>query len=125
MPGYFELKVIDVFSSAHSLREYEGNCERIHGHNWKVEAVISCDALDNRGIGIDFKDMKGALKAVLGDLDHKNLNEIAPFDRINPSSENLASYIFSRLESTVPPDVRVQSVTVWESDSASASYVRK
>jgi 6-pyruvoyltetrahydropterin/6-carboxytetrahydropterin synthase len=121
--GHFELKVVDVFSSAHSLRGYEGNCERVHGHNWKVEVVVSCLGLDDRGLGIDFRDLKTALKDVLEGLDHKNLNDVEPFDKVNPSSENLASYIFVGIKKRVPTNISLKRVTVWESESASASYV--
>lgn len=123
MGGHFELKVVDVFSSAHSLRGYAGNCERVHGHNWKVEVVVSCSGLDERGLGIDFRDLKSALKDVLGRLDHKNLNEVEPFDKMNPSSENLASYIFTDLEKRMPEKILLKRVTVWESEYASASFV--
>lgn len=123
MAGHFELKVSDIFSSAHSLRGYEGNCERIHGHNWKVDVVVACQELDDQGMGVDFKDLKRALKNVLEGLDHKNLNDVEPFDRVNPSSENIASYIFSQLEKRVSNNISLMRVTVWESESACASYV--
>ncbi|NIO15950.1 MAG: 6-carboxytetrahydropterin synthase QueD [Deltaproteobacteria bacterium] len=123
MEGHFELKVVDLFSSAHSLRGYEGNCERIHGHNWKVEVVVSSSKVDERGLCIDFRDLKRFLKDVLGGLDHKNLNEVEPFNRVNPSSENLAAFIFAELKKMIPDDVSLKRVTVWESESASASYI--
>ncbi len=121
--GYYELMVSGDFSSAHSLREYEGNCERVHGHNWKVEVTVTCETLDGRGIAVDFKDLKGLLREVVAFLDHRNLNDIEPFDKINPSSENIARHIYSSFKEGVPEHVSVRKVTVFESDSACASYV--
>ena len=125
MGGYYELAVTSSFSSAHSLEGYEGNCERVHGHNWKVDLIVSCSTLDDRGIGIDFRELKGALNEVVDSLDHRNLNDIEPFHSVNPSSENIAFYIFSQLKKRLPEDVKVKRVRVWESDTASASYVRE
>ncbi len=122
--GRYTLRIIDTFSSAHSLRGYEGNCERMHGHNWKVEVEVGADTLDERGIAIDFRELKRILKEVMGELDHRNLNELQPFSSVNPSSENIAKYIFSRMEKGLPSHVELLRVTVWESESAAASYER-
>jgi 6-pyruvoyltetrahydropterin/6-carboxytetrahydropterin synthase len=121
--GRYELKVIGSFSSAHSLREYEGNCERVHGHNWKVEIVVSGKELDDMGIALDFRELKRILKEITGELDHRNLNEIPPFDRVNPSSENIARFIFERARDRVPLKVKIERVTVWESENSCASFI--
>ena len=121
----FQLKVIDSFASAHQLREYQGQCENLHGHNWKVEAVVEGRELDNRGLLLDFKELKRALKEVLEELDHRFLNDHPFFQKNNPTSENLASFIFKRLEETlrVHPGIKVKAVTVWESERAGATYL--
>ncbi len=121
----FRLTVIDSFASAHQLREYRGQCENLHGHNWKVEAVVEGKDLDDKGLLLDFKDLKGALKGILKELDHTLLNQHPFFQERNPTSENLAFYIFRRLEEAlrVYPGVRVKSITVWESEKAGATYL--
>jgi len=121
----FRLTVIDSFASAHQLREYRGQCENLHGHNWKVEAVVEGKDLDDTGLLLDFKDLKRALKDILKELDHTLLNQHPFFQERNPTSENLAFYIFRRLEEAlrVYPGVRVKSITVWESEKAGATYL--
>ncbi len=116
------LKVTDSFSSAHFLKNYRGKCENVHGHNWRVELEVVGEKIDKTGLLIDFKVLKGILKDVLGVLDHRLLNEIPPFDRCNPSSENIAKVIFEQVKERLPEGVRVRSVTVWESDNACATY---
>lgn len=119
----FELIIETTFSSAHNLREYDGACERLHGHNWRVELHIEADKLDDRGLAIDFKEMKNKAKKVVEGLDHRFLNEVKPFDTINPSAENLAKYIFDELSTSLNDgNIRVSLIRVWESDNAAASY---
>lgn len=114
------------FSSAHSLRGYRGNCEELHGHNWKVGVQIAAETLDNLGMVIDFKVLKQELHQIIQRLDHKHLNDIPPFDALNPSSENIAFYIFQELKKSLTHDrIIVAKVTVWESDDSSASYSEK
>ena len=119
----FELTIETTFSSAHNLREYDGACERLHGHNWRVELHIEADKLDERGLAIDFKEMKREANKVVEGLDHRYLNEIIPFDVLNPSAENIAKYIFDQLTTSLNDgNVRVSLVRVWESDHAAAAY---
>lgn len=121
----FELTVRDEFSAAHQLRGYEGACENLHGHNWKVEAVVRGSRLNEIGILIDFKELKKALKEILSELDHRHLNEHPAFKDRNPSSENLARFIFERLEEKLAgKPVEVFRVTVCETERACASYLR-
>ena len=121
----FRLTVVDSFASAHQLREYEGQCENLHGHNWRVEVVVEGRELNFQGLLLDFKDLKGALKEVLKELDHSFLNELPYFQERNPTSENLAFFIFRGLEAALKayPGVKVKSVTVWESERAGATYL--
>ncbi len=119
----YRLKIITSFAAAHCLTHYQGDCENLHGHNWKVEVVVTARELDKAGLGIDFKILKRETNDLLKSLDHKYLNELQPFLDLSPSSENLARYIYGQLSLKLNNDnVRVEMVTVWESDFASASY---
>ncbi|MBP2668251.1 MAG: Queuosine biosynthesis QueD [Deltaproteobacteria bacterium] len=123
-PGIYTLTVRASFSAAHRLREYDGNCERLHGHNWQVEVSVASEQLDDRGIALDFRAIKAAVNELLSGFDHRYLNEVPPFDRQNPSSENVARYLFEEMERKVPAPARVARVTVWESEDARADYSR-
>jgi len=119
------LTVTGSFSSAHALRGYGGPCERLHGHNWRVEATVSAESLDDQGLAIDFRVLREHLGKICDRLDHRFLNELEPFDRLNPTSEILAKYLAGELESKLKgtdPPVRVHEVRVWESDGASAAW---
>ncbi|MEE9543508.1 MAG: 6-carboxytetrahydropterin synthase QueD [Thermodesulfobacteriota bacterium] len=119
----FELIVESSFSSAHNLREYDGACERLHGHNWRVELHVEAEKLDSNGLAIDFKLLKTELNKVVEGLDHRYLNEIEPFDILNPSAENLAKFIFDTLSAGLNDgNLRVSLVRVWESEKAAAAY---
>jgi 6-pyruvoyltetrahydropterin/6-carboxytetrahydropterin synthase len=121
----YALTVRSSFSAAHRLLEYEGNCERLHGHNWQVEVTVESEVLDFRGMALDFRVMKASLNEILSRLDHKYLNEVPPFDARNPSSENIARHIFEEMEGTLSPPVRLARVAVWESEDAWAEYSRR
>lgn len=118
----YRVKIVQDFSGAHNLREYEGKCENLHGHNWKVEAVLKCDKLDKIGMLVDFKVFKAELNKILSYLDHVYINETPPFDNINPTSENLAKYIFDELDKVFPGMPYL--VSVWESRGSCAEYCR-
>ena len=119
----FELDVIREFSSAHCLKGYCGNCSEKHGHNWSVQVFIRSEKLDEIGIAVDFKALKRELDALLGELDHKDLNLIPPFDKLNPTSENSAMYIYKRLSGKLNGNgVKVYRVRVGENASSGASY---
>ncbi|MBI5904974.1 MAG: 6-carboxytetrahydropterin synthase QueD [Deltaproteobacteria bacterium] len=124
MSGTYSLTVRSTFAAAHRLREYEGNCERLHGHNWRVEVTVESDALDDRGIALDFRTIKSSLSELLSRFDHLYLNDVPPFDALNPSSENLARHLFEEMGKKTPAPARVARVTVWESDDARAEYSR-
>lgn len=121
----YNLKICTSFAAAHNLINYDGDCENLHGHNWKVEVTVKAKELDTSGLGIDFKILKAETKSLLGTLDHKYLNELEPFIENSPSSENICRYLFEKLETVLNSDnVTVHEVTVWESDNACASYTR-
>jgi 6-pyruvoyltetrahydropterin/6-carboxytetrahydropterin synthase len=107
------------FSSAHNLRGYKGKCESLHGHNWKVEAHAKSRILDTTGMVMDFTLLKGALADVLAGLDHRYLNELPAFKKLNPTSENIARYIYGQLKKKIKG---LSSVIVWENDSCWAKY---
>jgi 6-pyruvoyltetrahydropterin/6-carboxytetrahydropterin synthase len=119
----FELKVISHFAAAHQLTEIGGPCERLHGHNWKIEAFVRGEKLGKDGLLIDFKRIKKALEEVLDGLDHHFLNELTSFREESPSSENIAKHIYNALSKLLDSEtVKVAGVTAWESDTACATY---
>lgn len=115
----FELMVEDTFDAAHALRGYEGPCENLHGHTWKVQMFLKGNKLDKLGMLQDFKIIKKRFGEVIGRLDHQNLNETAPFDVKNPTSEIIAEVLFGELKKKFKNLTRV---TVWESGNTYASY---
>jgi 6-pyruvoyltetrahydropterin/6-carboxytetrahydropterin synthase len=120
----YEVKIQTTFSASHHLRDYEGPCEKRHGHNWKVEVIYESQKLDQIGMVIDFKILKEKVKTVLAVLDHTDLNEVDNFKKFNPSSENIASYIYFNLakDHTLNEKARLQRVNVWETEHSCASY---
>ncbi len=123
MSGRYTLKIVTDFASAHTLRGYPGACARMHGHNWKVEVEVVARELDEIGMGVDFKVIKQATREVAGRLDHRYLNELEPFTDINPTAENIAAYFYRALSDTLNNhSVRVQAVTLWETERACARY---
>jgi len=119
----YELTIISSFSAAHQLRGYRGKCEDLHGHTYKVEVKVKAGFLDKVGLAADFKLLKEKTDAILEAWDHKFLNELPPFDRQNPSAENLAAEVYHRLEASLnEAPVQMVSVTIWESDNAAATY---
>ena len=115
----YSIKVEASFSSAHNLRGYKGKCESLHGHNWRVEVVAAKNELDKIGMVLDFKYLKGKLNVILEKMDHKYLNRLPYFKKVNPTSENIAKYIYSLLSSQV---TNLRSVTVWENNASCATY---
>ena len=120
----YEVRVTANFSSAHFLRGYLGKCENLHGHNWKVEAAVKGGNLNKIGILADFKQVKQMLNEILSQLDHKNLNEIVFFRDNNPSSENLAFYVFKKMQDSLKgfPGLSLSKVKVWEQENSCAVY---
>ena len=119
----YEVKIVTQFAAAHRLENFNGKCESLHGHNWKVEVFLAGPTLDGTGLLLDFGVVKARTRKVLEEIDHKYLNELAAFQDRNPSSENLAHYLFERLGAIFNRDgVKIQRVNVWESDTSCASY---
>ena len=119
----FELMVETHFSAAHQLRGYGGDCERLHGHNWKVQVHILADKLNDIDLAIDFHELKKYTNEILAPLDHGFLNDIFPFTEKNPSSENISKWIFDSLKKRLNnKNIHLTAVTVWESETASATY---
>jgi 6-pyruvoyltetrahydropterin/6-carboxytetrahydropterin synthase len=119
----YELSIETSFASAHQLRGYKGKCEKLHGHNWKIQISVTAERLNEIDLAIDFHDLKKMAQEVVSPLDHSFLNDIFPFTEKNPSSENIAKWIYESLKKKMNDEnVRVSAVTVWESDTASASY---
>jgi 6-pyruvoyltetrahydropterin/6-carboxytetrahydropterin synthase len=123
MQSRYLLKVSTGFAAAHSLRDYPGDCSRLHGHNWKVDVEVEATALNSLGMGVDFKAIKQAARELAGTLDHRNLNDLSPFDRINPTAENIAAFFYHGLSEVLNTGtVRVVAVMLWETDSAGVRY---
>ena len=124
MPGQFEVMIERNFSSAHQLRGYKGKCENLHGHNYKIEIYARGSELDNIGLLVDFGELKDAADEVVAYLDHRNINELPPFDEeLNPSAENLARYILERVSSRVGDErVHIYKVRCFETPTSVATY---
>ncbi len=119
----YEISIKSHFSSAHQLRDYPGDCERLHGHNYGLEVVCRCQGLDALGMGIDFKILKSRVNEVISQLDHYNLNDKSFFKEINPSAENIASWIYRELNSRLKDEnAKVYRVNLWETDTCMVSY---
>ena len=118
----YELIVESEFSAAHRLREYRGACEKLHGHNYRVELVVASEKLDAMGLVADFRELKRLLQQAAERYDHAFLNEVAEFRKQNPTAENVARVLFEECSRRMPAGVRAQSVTVWESPRCAARY---
>lgn len=120
------MKILTDFAAAHYLRDYEGVCNRLHGHNWKVEVQVVASELDHVGMGMDFKVIKDATKKLIASMDHYNLNDVAPFDKINPTAENIAAFFFQQLSKELnTQQVKVDSISIWETDRACVTYTEE
>ena len=119
----YHLMIKTSFAAAHNLINYQGDCENLHGHNWRVEVVVAAKELDKAGLGIDFKILKKQTNSLLDELDHKYLNDLPSFKNNSPSSENISRYLFERLSETLNNEnITVEKINVWESENACASY---
>ncbi|MEM7817184.1 MAG: 6-carboxytetrahydropterin synthase QueD [Candidatus Aenigmatarchaeota archaeon] len=119
----YKVKVVSNFSAAHFLKNYKGKCEALHGHNWKVEVVVKSNKLSSSGMVIDFGILKNKLNNILEDLDHKNLNKLNYFKNRNPTSEEIAFYVFSRLKDKLDKkNIKLEKVKVWETENSCAIY---
>ena len=120
----FEATIEETFAAGHALRNYRGKCENVHGHNYRAQVALRGAELDALGLLVDFVELKRVVHAVLDRMDHQWLNDFPPFDTLNPSAENMAKYIYDEVSAGLQTKegVRVASVRLWETDTASAAY---
>ncbi|MCC6364076.1 MAG: 6-carboxytetrahydropterin synthase QueD [Bryobacterales bacterium] len=124
----FEVSVEDTFAAGHSLRNYRGKCENVHGHNYRVRITLEGEDVDPvTGLLVDFVEVKRILRKTMAYLDHQFINDLPPFTELNPSAENIAKYFCEEVqkglnEGAAAASVRIQAVTVWETDTSVASY---
>jgi len=120
--GKFEIHVETNFAAAHRLRGYKGECENLHGHNWRVEVTLQSDKLNGLGMVMDFREVKRILAEVVRKFDHVFLNDLDEFSTLNPTTENIAMTIHKEISNRLPEGIKVSKVTAWESDGCGASY---
>jgi 6-pyruvoyltetrahydropterin/6-carboxytetrahydropterin synthase len=120
----FEITIEETFAAGHALRNYRGKCENVHGHNYRCQVAVEGTTLDEIGLLVDFVELKRVVHAVLDRMDHQWLNEMPPFDALNPSAENMARYIYEEVSAALQAreGVRLASVRLWETDTASVIY---
>ena len=119
----FEVSVEQTFAAGHALRNYKGKCENVHGHNYRVLVTIQGPQLDSIGLLVDFVEVKKLMSRVVDKLDHQFINDLPPFDLINPSAENMAKYFYDEISAGLSDSaVRVGEVRIWETDTSSATY---
>lgn len=118
----YKVKIIKSFSSAHYLPNYRGSCETLHGHNWKVEVLVSAQELNSSAMVIDFRKLKEITSSVIGRLDHRCLNDLDFFQNNSPSSEVIARYIFDEIKKKLPANRQLDAIWVWENENSAAVY---
>jgi len=119
----FQISAEYTFAAGHALRGYKGKCENVHGHNYKVQVTVAGEKLNSIGLLMDFVDLRAAIKSLVDVLDHHFLNDLPPFDKLNPSAENLAKYFYDGLDLQIRQQGnRVSAVKVWETDTTSATF---
>jgi 6-pyruvoyltetrahydropterin/6-carboxytetrahydropterin synthase len=122
----FEITIEETFAAGHALRHYRGKCENVHGHNYRCQVQVEGNDLDEIGLLVDFVELKRVVHSVLDRMDHQWLNDWPPFDKLNPSAENMAKFIYDEVTSALTPrtGVTVGWVRLWETDTSSAIYRR-
>ena len=126
MTEQFIIRVEARFEAAHHLRSYKGSPEPLHGHSWKVEAKFKCGKLDHEDIGIDYVHAEKTLRELASRFDHKHINEVPPFDKLNPTSENIAKWFYEELDTpNVKQDSKLLEVIIWEGPEAYVAYSRQ
>jgi 6-pyruvoyltetrahydropterin/6-carboxytetrahydropterin synthase len=119
----FEVSIQTTFSAAHRLRHYQGDCEALHGHNWKVAVTMEAAGVNTIGLGIDFRELKQKTSKILSQFDHTCLNELPYFQELNPSSEHIARFLFNELKKEfAAAPVRLKKISVWESENSWVTY---
>ncbi|HTM48803.1 MAG TPA: 6-carboxytetrahydropterin synthase QueD [Bryobacteraceae bacterium] len=118
----FEVSVEETFAAGHALRGYRGKCENVHGHNYRVQLTLEGPELNAIGLLVDFVEVKRLIHGVVDRLDHQFINDLPPFDVVNPSAENLAKYFYDEISLKLGKAVRLGQVKIWETDITSATY---
>ncbi|RLA07894.1 MAG: 6-carboxytetrahydropterin synthase QueD [Gammaproteobacteria bacterium] len=119
----YKLKTINEFSSAHFLKDYDGDCKNLHGHNWQVETIVEAKKLNQIGIAIDFKQIRNTTEQVINKLDHTNLNDLEVFKDMNPTAENIAKYIYRQIGELINSEnVKIKAITLWENNRCNVTY---
>jgi 6-pyruvoyltetrahydropterin/6-carboxytetrahydropterin synthase len=118
----FYLSVELNISSAHYLRDFNGACQRMHGHNWKIRVVVKAEELDDTGMAVDFKDLRDISEKVIMKYDHQNLNELPPFDKINPTAELMSRYFYQEIAKELPTHVSMSKISIWETEKYRLDY---
>ena len=118
----YKLSALLNFSAAHYLNAYNGDCARLHGHNWKILVEVSANDLDASGMAMDFKDLNDVAWKVIGKFDHQVVNEVEPFNKINPTAENLARYFYEAIKSNLPEKVEMIKIGLWETEKYLVEY---
>ncbi len=118
----YKLSIETTISAAHLLREYEGPCSRLHGHNWKIRVEVSSNELNEHGIAIDILDLKNLTWKVIGPFDHNNFNDIVPFDEINPTAENIVKFFYDEIGKLLPSNIMLISIRLWETEKYAVEY---
>jgi len=122
----FQITVEDTFAAGHFLRNYHGKCEKPHGHNYRVRVLLEGRELDQAGLLLDFKDLKHAIRPTMDRLDHQMMNDLEPFNTVNPSAENIARYFYEQVKAHLARStggrVAVREVTIWETETTTATY---
>jgi 6-pyruvoyltetrahydropterin/6-carboxytetrahydropterin synthase len=116
----YEISTTREFSAAHQLRLYDGSLEPLHGHNWRVRVTVTAEHLDAIGVVMDFHELERLVDEILRPLHNRHLNDVKPFDQLNPSAENVAVHFAGSL--SLPGGVRLKQVEVWETETNSAVY---
>ena len=118
----YRLSVELGFSSAHQIHGYDGECANLHGHNWKIQVQVRTDRLDPVGMGMDFKQLKETVKKYVDQIDHQFLNELPEFKNVSTTAENIAKWFHQSLANILPNGVKLDSVTIWETDKYRVEY---
>jgi 6-pyruvoyltetrahydropterin/6-carboxytetrahydropterin synthase len=118
----YTLSVEKVISTAHQLRDYKGPCARVHGHNWRVKLEVRSKKVDDTGIAVDFTILDEKLWEVIRPFDHQLINSVPPFDKLNPTAENIVKFIYDQLKNTLTEEVSLKRVSIWETDEYMVSY---
>lgn len=118
----YYLSIDTMLSAAHFLRGYDGNCSKIHGHNWKIRITVKTDQLNDIGIGLDFNEIKELSWQIFKSYDHLCINDVPPFDKINPTAENLARHFYEQIDKLLPAHVKMHKISLWETENFLVEY---